>query len=184
MASPTSFPWVNFRGEPISSISTTPTLIIGSVNTCIFDSIWICNTSNQDITITSYTLVIDQYPPIYFRNSHPITNNSSQDILNTSIVNGIPLYAPSTIILNPTDLFYIYSNESGTTFDCTFSGRKLLELSADPQPYIRKNTSVDKSPSQKYFEELEESIQQKKIRKLERFHEYLIKNPDAIKRII
>lgn len=162
MASPTSFPWVDFIETLTSSISTTPTLIIGSENTCIFDSIWICNTSTQDITITAYTLVIDEPVPIYFRNSHLISNKSSQDILNTSIVNGIPLYAPSTRILRPTNLFHIYSNEPGTTFDCGFSGRKLLELS-------------DQS--------LEKNKKEEKRKKLDLFYEYFEKYPESRKNI-
>jgi len=151
MANPTSPPWVHFTETLTSSISTTPTLVLGSQNTCIMDSIWICNTSTQDITVTAYTLVIDDEVPYYFRNNHLISNKSSQDILNTSIYNGIPLYAPSTRILEATNTFHIYSNEEGTTFDCNISYRKLIELTGELtklklfHEYLEKNPHVLKN---------------------------------------
>lgn len=154
-------PWVKFFTTQTSSISTTPTLVAGSNYVSVIDSIWICNTSTQDITITAYTLVIDNPPPIYFRNNHLISNKSSQDILNTSLYNGIPLYAPSTYMLNPTDLFHIYSNEHGTTFDCSISGRQLLELNIE-------TIGLD---------------DETKKMKLELYHKYLDDNPSFRKNI-
>lgn len=126
MTTPTSFPWVQFLITPTSSIEMTPTLIFGSENTCVIDSIWVCNTSPNDIYVTIYILRID-VGNFYFRNNHLIISQSSQDLLNTSIVNGIPLYAPSTMILQSTDILHAYTETPGSTFDCFVSHRQLLE---------------------------------------------------------
>jgi len=126
---PTSYPWVNFLSYNTSSIMEDPTLIVGSTNTYIVDSIWICNTSTNDIFITIYKLVID-VGNFYFRNNHLVSSQSSQDVLNTSIVNNIPLYAPSTMILLSTELLHAYTNTPDSTFDCTVSYRQLLEESS------------------------------------------------------
>jgi hypothetical protein len=128
MTTPASFPWVQFLITPTSSIDTTPTLIFGSTNTCIIDSIWVCNTSPVDIYVTIYILRVD-VGNFYFRNNHLITSQSSQDLLNTSIINGVPLYAPSTMILQSTDILHAYTENPGSTFDCSVSYRQLLEES-------------------------------------------------------
>lgn len=128
LTTPTSYPWVNFLPQNTSSIMNDPELIFGSVNTCIIDSIWICNTSTKDIFITIYKLVID-VGNFYFRNNHLVNSQSSQDVLNTSIINSVPVYAPSTMILQSTELLHAYTTTAASTFDCVVSYRQLLQES-------------------------------------------------------
>lgn len=119
MPSPYQYPWVNFNLAPTSTIDSTPSLVFGSDNNCIIDSIFVCNTTEQeifiDITILSER-IIDQPVTTYFVKNYLVPKSGSAELIKESVLN-----------LQAGDLMYAKSDFANNTFDCMISYRQLLE---------------------------------------------------------
>lgn len=119
LPSPYQYPWVNFNLAPTSAIDSTPALVFGSDNNCIIDSIFVCNTTEQeifiDITILSER-IIDEPVTTYFVKNYLLQKSASAELVKESVIN-----------LQAGDLMYAKSDFSNNTFDCMISYRQLLE---------------------------------------------------------
>jgi hypothetical protein len=122
LASPYQYPWVNFFSDPTSAIDSTPIIVCGKTHTSIIDSIFVCNTTDQDIFIDITKLSERNLVPIttYRKRKFLIPANGSADLITAN-------QEDSLLILEAGDLLYANSDFSGNTFDCEVSGRQLLE---------------------------------------------------------
>ena len=127
MPSPTSYPWVNFLSTPTVAISSTPQSIfgtnyLGSNHACIIDSIFICNTSNQDIFIDIYTLTerlinnVLTAQTTYRFNKVLIVKKMTKELIGGAGFN-----------MEQGDLLFAKSDFSGNRFDSAVSYRELRE---------------------------------------------------------
>lgn len=124
MASPYQYPWVNFFSTPTASIDSTSTLIGGAISTSIIDSIYVCNTSDQDIFIDITILAERNLTPIttYRIKKFFLPKNESAELISPT-----HNQVNSVLILETGDTLFGNSDFSGNTFDCVVSGRQLLE---------------------------------------------------------
>lgn len=115
---PFSYPWVNFLMSPAKSIDSTPTFVFGSVYDCVIDSIFVCNTTDQDIYIDAYILAERNLVAEnnYIAKKLLLTKNASDDLVKLS-----------SLQMQAGDIFYINSDFSGNTFDCLVSYREIRE---------------------------------------------------------
>jgi hypothetical protein len=124
---PTSLPWVNFESAYVNGVESTPTIMVGTDQyVYVVVSINVCNTSLNDIFVNYYILRVDDGPS-NFKYNHLVDANTSQDILNVTMINGVPTTYESIIILMPGDVLYGYSDAVGHKFDCQISYCVLLE---------------------------------------------------------
>lgn len=127
MADPTQYPWVNFLSTLRTAIDSTPVSIfgdnyLGSNHACIIDSIFICNTTNDDIFVYVYTLterLIDSVltPITTFKfYKQIIPSFKTIEFLNGAGFN-----------MEQGDLLFAYSDQFNHLFDSTVSYRELRE---------------------------------------------------------
>lgn len=144
---PTPYPWVKFLLNPTKSIDSTPLPIFVSPQHCIIDSIFVCNTTDQDIYID-------------------IDVEASRDLEGGTYAykrrefipqRGKAQFVPSVLHMQTGDVLYANSDFSGNTFDCEVSYRELTEQSSvtaeDPFSYPWVNflmspaRSIDSTPT-------------------------------------
>jgi hypothetical protein len=118
LASPYQYPWVEFFQTPTPNIDSTPTIICGAQAASIVDSIRICNMTQKDIFVDIKCLAERNLVSIttYWFNKILVPKNGT-----------IQLLLGDCETLENGDLLYASSDFSGNKFDCTVSGRKLLE---------------------------------------------------------
>lgn len=119
LSSPYQWPWVNFNLAPTADIDSTNTLIFGSQSNCIVDSIFVCNTSPQDIYIDITILaerVIDDPTTTYIVKKYLLKKSEGVELIKESVIN-----------LQSGDTMYAKSDFADNTFDCMISYRELLE---------------------------------------------------------
>lgn len=118
---PTPYPWVNFLLTPTKAVGSTPLLVFGSQQHCIVDSIFACNTTNQDIFVDVKVL-------------------AERDLVAKEYCLYKKLFIPKLdkrqlitkdLYLQTGDLLYASSDFSGSLFDVEVSGRELTELSEE-----------------------------------------------------
>ena len=126
---PIPYPWVRFLLEPTSSIDSTVLQVFSSPQHCIVDSIFLCNTSGQeifvDISIKATRENVEKTCFVSKRIFLPI--NGEVQVIDT------------TLYLQSGDIIFANSDFSENTFDCEVSYRELTELSSitanDPFSY-------------------------------------------------
>jgi len=127
MTNPSSFPWVNYKMFPTAGVESTPIPVFGSdSSTCVLSSINVCNTSLTDIYVYFYILRVD-VGNFFFKYNHLINQNTSQDILNVTTLNGFGVPYTSELTLESGDLLYAYTDSSSSTCDISISYSELLE---------------------------------------------------------
>jgi len=122
LASPYQYPWVDFFSSLTSSIDSTPLIVCGKEKTSIVDSIFVCNTTEQDIFV-DVTILGERdsvATTVYRVKNHLLPKNGSAELISVNQVD-------SVLILQAGDLLYANSDFSGNTFDSIVSGRQLLE---------------------------------------------------------
>lgn len=119
---PFSLPWVNFLMAPATSIDSTPTLVFGSTHDCIIDSVFVCNTSDQEIFADLYTLTERNLVATsnYIARKVTMPKYATEELIKSAVIN-----------MPAGDLLYINSDFSGNTFDCLVSYREIIE--GEPQ---------------------------------------------------
>ena len=127
MTVPSSYPWVNYNMTLTANIDSSPVIVFGSdTHSCVLNNINVCNTSPNDISVFFYVLRLD-VGNAFFKFNHFISQNTSQDLLNLTTVNGLPAPSSSELTLQSGDILYAYSNSAINTFDCLISFSELLE---------------------------------------------------------
>jgi hypothetical protein len=119
LPSPYQYPWVNFNLTPTSGIDSTNTLVFGSPNHCIVDSIFVCNTTDQEIFIDVTVLaerVVDEPTTTYIVKNYLLRKSEGVELIKESVIN-----------MEAGDLMYAKSDFADNTFDCMVSHRQLLE---------------------------------------------------------
>ena len=123
---PITYPFVNFLMEPTQGIGSTPTLIFGNENyACIIEGIIVASQVNNQLLFSLYFLREDDTvsPPVateyMLTTNQTLTANESIDWMHRK-----------TIILQPGDALFAYSDYSDNLFNTFVSYRELKELSA------------------------------------------------------
>jgi hypothetical protein len=118
LATPTQYPWIVPFNVPSQGVDSTPLLVCGASITTFVDSIYVCNTTSNDIFVNFYTLCERSMvvTTTYRVNKFIVPRFASAEILTESC-----------LTLQTGDLLYGFSDYSGNLFDCTVSGRQLLE---------------------------------------------------------
>jgi hypothetical protein len=129
MAAPSSYPWVIYDSIITIGVESTPTIVFNSnPYTCVLISVLLCNTSANDIFVNFYTNRGDVGNG-FVKYNYLISQNTNQDILNTTTINGLPMSSSSESIVRIGDILYAYSDSFSNTFDCMISYAQLLESS-------------------------------------------------------
>jgi hypothetical protein len=118
LSSPYQYPWVSFNLAPTANIDSTPLLVFGSESNSIVDSIFVCNTTDQEIFVDITTLSERNLQPIttYIVRNFLLPGYGSAELIKESVIN-----------LEAGDIIYANSDFSGNLFDCMISYRQLLE---------------------------------------------------------
>lgn len=100
-------------------VDSTPLVVYGSDNASFIDSIFVCNTNNEQILVNFHTL-----------------QERNLEFTKSQLYNFVPIapYETKTIvpqdvlIMEPGDILEGYSSSSGDTFDCHVNYRDLTEV--------------------------------------------------------
>ncbi len=114
--------FVDFKLTLTANIDNTGLLVFQSDRTCVLDSIWLSNTTIDnifiDLKVISERLVDDStvVTEAYHTKNRLLEGSTNEELLKGSI-----------LYLEPNDVMYANSDFSANTFDCLISYRELKE---------------------------------------------------------
>ncbi len=115
---PSSYPWVNFKLYPTSSVDSSPVLVFGTENAVMIDSLRLTNTSANPLLADVFILreVGSTGQNFYIAKQFSLPAASALELLDGSV-----------LYLESGDTLWGNSDFSGNTYDCLISYRQLLE---------------------------------------------------------
>ncbi len=115
---PSSYPWVNFKLYPTSSVDSSPVLVFGTENAVMIDSLRLTNTSVNPLLADVFILreVGSTGQNFYIAKQFSLPAASALELLDGSV-----------LYLESGDTLWGNSDFSGNRFDSLISYRQLLE---------------------------------------------------------
>lgn len=115
---PSSYPWVNFKLYPTSSVDSSPVLVLGTEQSVMMDSIRLTNTCGSPLLADVYLLreVESVGQAFFIARQFSLQADSALELLDGSV-----------LYLEAGDTLWANSDFSGNTYDCLISYRQLLE---------------------------------------------------------